>query len=131
MTDLPLFDSAVSDPASPSSLRVVVSPSAAARLAVAREVMGRCPPGARVMVVGASRAAADDLARDVAASVPSTFGIERLSLTQLAGRTAQVALATNGASASTRLGAEAVATRTVFGAREPEPHGIPVTGYGL
>ena len=43
-------------------------------------------PGTRVLIVGASRGAADDLAREVAASVPATFGLQRLSLTQLAAQ---------------------------------------------
>jgi CRISPR/Cas system-associated exonuclease Cas4 (RecB family) len=116
MTYLPFFDPPISDPPSRTSIRVVVSPSAAARLAAAREAVSGRAPGARVLVVGASRAAADDVARDVAASVPATFGIERLSFTQLAARTALIALAANETSASTRLGAEAVATRAAFGA---------------
>jgi CRISPR/Cas system-associated exonuclease Cas4 (RecB family) len=69
-----------------------------------------------VLIVGASRGAADDLAREVAATVRATFGIQRLSLTQLAARTALVALAADGTTPSTRLGAEAVATRAVFDA---------------
>jgi hypothetical protein len=64
--------------------------------------------------VGASRGAADDLARDVAASRQATFGIERLSFTQLAARTALVTLALDRRSASSQLGAEAVATRAAF-----------------
>ena len=64
--------------------------------------------------MGASRGAADDLARNVAASRQATFGIERLSFTQLAARTALIALAIDRTSASTKLGAEAVATRAAF-----------------
>ena len=69
-----------------------------------------------MLIVGASRGAADDLAREVAASAPATFGIQRLSLTQLAAKTAIVALAAKGVTPSTWLGAEAVATRAVFDA---------------
>jgi CRISPR/Cas system-associated exonuclease Cas4 (RecB family) len=68
------------------------------------------------LIVGASRGAADDLARDVAATLPATFGLQRVSLTQLAARTAIVALATEGKTPSTRLGAEAVAARAAFDA---------------
>lgn len=103
-------------PPSLSPLRIFVSPSGAARLATARDVVRACAPGARVLILGASRGAADDLARDVAASMPATFGIQRLSLTQLAAKTALVALAAEGTTPSTRLGAEAVATRAVFDA---------------
>ena len=73
-------------------------------------------PGKPVLIVGASRGAADDLARDIAVSVPATFGVQRLSLVQLAARTALAALANEGATPSTWLGAEAVAARTVFDA---------------
>jgi len=98
---------------------VFVSPSAAERLAYARDAVRGCSPGSPVLIVGASRGAADDLARDVAVSVPATFGVQRFSLIQLAARTALAALAAEGTTSSTRLGAEAVAARTVFdGTRE-------------
>ena len=96
--------------------RVLVSPSAAERLAYARDAVSRCSPGSPVLIVGASRGAADDLARDIAVSVPATFGVQRLSLMQLAARTALAALANEGATPSTWLGAEAVAARAVFDA---------------
>ena len=121
MNSLPFPPFASPEPRTPlpgprSRFRVVVSSSAAERLAVAREVVRGCAPGARVLIVGASRGAADDLARSVAVAVPATFGTERLSLTQLAARTALLALAADRTTASTRLGAEAVATRAVFDA---------------
>ena len=104
-------------------MRIFVSPSAAERLARARDVVRGSAPGSRLLVVGASRGAADDLVREVAATVPATFGIQRLSLTQLAARTALVALAADGTTPSTGLGAEAVATRAVFDATRDEPLG--------
>jgi ATP-dependent helicase/nuclease subunit B len=102
------------------ALRVCVSASAADRLAAAREVIRACEPGTRVLIVGASRGAADDLVREVAASVPATFGLQRLSLTQLAARTAILALASDGLTSSTWLGTEAVATRVAFDARRDQ-----------
>src|SRR5687767_5154352 len=96
--------------------RLVVSPSNTERLSAARDVVQSCAPGTRVLVVGASRGAADDLARHAAADAPATFGIQRLSLTQLAARSAVLALAADGTTSSTRLGAEAVATRAAFDA---------------
>ncbi|MBI3050060.1 MAG: PD-(D/E)XK nuclease family protein [Acidobacteria bacterium] len=99
-----------------SPLRVFLSPSAADRLAVARDALRTCAPGSRVLIVGASRGAADDLARDVAAAIPATFGIQRLSLTQAAARTALLALAAGQTTPSTWLGAEAVAARAAFDA---------------
>jgi CRISPR/Cas system-associated exonuclease Cas4 (RecB family) len=98
------------------ALRVHVSSSAAGRLAVARDLIAGCVPGARVLVVGASRGAADDLARSVALGARATFGIQRLSLTQLAARSAILTLAREGMAPSTRLGAEAVAARVAFDA---------------
>jgi CRISPR/Cas system-associated exonuclease Cas4 (RecB family) len=86
-------------------------------LASAREAVRASTPGGRVLIVGASRGAADDFARDIATSVPATFGVQRFSLTQLAARTALAALAAEGMTSSTWLGAEAVATRAVFDAQ--------------
>src|SRR5262245_58035173 len=73
-------------PTSPTRLHVVVASSAADRLSRARDFLAAVSPGTRVLIVGASRGAADDLARDLAAKAPATFGIQRLSLTQLAAR---------------------------------------------
>jgi len=99
-----------------AQLHVFVSSSAADRLTRAREALRGCAPGRRVLVVCGSRGAADDLARSVAAEAAATFGIQRLSLTQAAARTALLALAADQTTPSTPLGAEAVATRTVFDA---------------
>jgi hypothetical protein len=96
--------------------RLVVSPFNLERLSAARDLIAACTPGTRVLIVGASRGAADDLARQVAAMRPATFGIQRLSLTQLAARSALLTLAAEGTTPSTRLGAEAVATRAAFDA---------------
>ena len=98
------------------ALRVCVSPSAGDRLAAAREVIRACAPGTRALIVGASRGAADDLVRGVAASVPATFGLQRLSVTQFAAKTAILTLASEGLSSSTWLGTEAVAARVAFDA---------------
>ena len=98
------------------ALRVCVSASAGDRLAAAREVIRACAPGTRTLIIGASRGAADDLVRGVAASVPATFGLQRLSLTQFAAKTAILTLASEGLSSSTWLGTEAVAARVAFDA---------------
>src|SRR5262245_34619159 len=107
----------MSDPTSPTRLHVVVASSAADRVSRARDFLAAVSPGTRVLIVGASRGAADDLARDLAAKAPATFGIQRLSLTQLAARSAMLALANDGVAPSTRLGAEAVAARAAFDAQ--------------
>ena len=98
------------------TFRLVVSPFNAERLSAARDLVASCTPGTRIVIVGASRGAADDLARHVAGAASATFGIQRLSLTQLAARSALLALAADGTTPSTRLGAEAVATRAAFDA---------------
>jgi ATP-dependent helicase/nuclease subunit B len=116
MSTLPFDPPPSSSAPAPGRLRVLVSPSAAERVAFARDAVGRCSPGSSVLIVGASRGAADDLARDIAVSVPATFGVQRLSLMQLAARTSLAVLADEGATPSTWLGAEAVAARTVFDA---------------
>ena len=116
MSTLPFDPPPSTSAPEPGRLRVFVSPSAAERVAYARNALSRCSPGSSVLTVGASRGAADDLARDIAVSVPATFGVQRLSLMQLAARTALAVLAHEGVAPSTWLGAEAVAARTVFDA---------------
>ncbi|HET7033050.1 MAG TPA: hypothetical protein VFJ48_07995, partial [Casimicrobiaceae bacterium] len=98
------------------SFRIIVSSLAADRLSAARDVLRARLPQTPTLIVGASRGAADDLAREVAASSPATFGLQRVSLTQLAARSAMVALAMDGHTPSTWLGAEAVAARAAFDA---------------
>jgi CRISPR/Cas system-associated exonuclease Cas4 (RecB family) len=79
-----------------------------------------------MVVVGASRGAADDLVRQVAATLPATLGIDRLSLSQLAARAAVVRLASAGAAPTTRLGVDAVAARVVFEAQGALDYFAPV-----
>ena len=97
-------------------LHLSSSSSAHTRLAFACAAIRRASPGQRVAVIGATRGAADDLARAAAASAPATFGIQRFSLTQFAARTAIVALAGESVTPSTWLGAEAVSARVTFDA---------------
>jgi ATP-dependent helicase/nuclease subunit B len=98
------------------AFRIYVSSLAADRLAAARDVLRARIPNTPALIVGASRGAADDLAREIAASLPATLGLQRVSLTQLAARSAIVRLATEGHTPSTWLGAEAVAARAAFDA---------------
>ena len=98
------------------AFRIYVSSLAADRLAAARDLLRARVPNTPTLIVGASRGAADDLAREVAASLPATLGLQRVSLTQLAARSAIVRLAMEGHTPSTWLGAEAVAARAAFDA---------------
>ena len=96
------------------SFRIVEAASAAARLGAAAAFLEQFSADYPVTIVGATRGAADDFARMIAAGRGATIGITRLSVTQLAARTAVVALAADGKTPSSGLGAEAVATRAVF-----------------
>ena len=98
------------------SFRIIEAASAAARLEAAASFLRQFPADQPITIVGATRGAADDLARRIAVERGATIGLARFSLTQLAARTAVVALAAEGKTASTSLGAEAVAARAVFAA---------------
>jgi hypothetical protein len=97
-------------------LRIITSTSAAARLERARRFLESHPSPSEVVIVGASRGAADDLARHLAISQGATFGITRFSLTELAARSAAILLAGARRIAGTQTGAEAAAARAVFDA---------------
>ncbi|HEY3099037.1 MAG TPA: PD-(D/E)XK nuclease family protein [Methylomirabilota bacterium] len=90
------------------------SPSAAERLTAAGAFLERVPAATELLVVGATRDAADDVARRVTAARGATFGLHRVSLTQLAVRLAAAELARLGVAPATALGAEAVAARASF-----------------
>ncbi|HEX7798154.1 MAG TPA: PD-(D/E)XK nuclease family protein [Vicinamibacterales bacterium] len=96
-------------------IRVVRSTSAASRLAQAAEFLESRPPFSEVVVVGASRGAADDLARAVAHRLGATFGILRFSLTELAARAATQAFEARH-TAGTQAAGEAMAARATFAA---------------
>jgi ATP-dependent helicase/nuclease subunit B len=97
-------------------VRIVSSVSAAVRLDAARQFLGRLPPGREAVVLGASRGAADDLARAIARDARATFGLSRFSLTQFAARAAATRLAAAGRAVGTDAGAEAMSARAVFDA---------------
>lgn len=94
-------------------LRVISSSSAAARLAGAAAFLAEVTPDTEVVVVGASRGAADDFVRSVARGRGATFGLTRFSLTQLAARAAASGRGPARAPGSF-AGAEATAARAVF-----------------
>ena len=99
------------------SLRIVESAAAELRLAQARAFVESRLAQTDIVIVSASRGAADDLARSVAASRPATLGLHRFSFTQLAARLAAPVLATRAMAPATYLGSEAVAARAAFDAR--------------
>ena len=96
-------------------IRAVASTSAAVRLQAAREFLVHRSPAAEIVIVAASRGAADDLARTIARGRGATFGLVRCSLTELAARAARTAVSDGGRRAiGTQAGAEATAARAVF-----------------
>ncbi len=97
-------------------MRIVTSTSAAARLEAARRFILESSPAAEILIVSASRGAADDLAREIGRIRGATFGLYRFSLTQLAARLAAPLLARDRLSPTTALGAQAVAARALFDA---------------
>lgn len=103
-----------------SHLRAIQSPSASIRLREAREFVNQCPPGDEVLLLGASRGSVDDLARSIAMEKGATFGLHRLSFTQLAARLAATDLAACGQAPASGLGHEAVAARAAFEATHDE-----------
>src|SRR5437773_2660228 len=97
-------------------LRVVCSTSAASRLDAAREFLRGRPPATEAIIVGASRGAADDLARAIARDAGATFGLTRFSLTELAARAAAAHPDGGRHVPGTQAGSEAIAARAVFDA---------------
>jgi ATP-dependent helicase/nuclease subunit B len=95
-------------------LRVFESGCAAERLETARQFLSGFPASTEVIVVGNSRAAADDLVRSVSITFQATFGLHRFSLTQLAVRFAALEMTRRGLAPSTVFGTEALAARAVF-----------------
>ena len=99
------------------SLQIIEGSEASARVRVAqRWLEARADGGA--LIVSASRGAADDLARAVAAARGATIGLQRFSFAQLAARLAAPVLATRGFAPVTVIGSEAVAARATFDARQ-------------
>jgi len=81
--------------------------AAQSRLRAAREAM--LPLDGEVVVIGASRGAADDFVRTVAADKRATFGLHRFSLAQLASRIARLDAARDGVIPAASLMIDALA----------------------
>jgi len=96
---------------------LVVSPSAVARLDRARGHVASLAGTGDLLIVGASRGAADELAAEVARARGGLFGVSRAGFHELLSRLALPALAAGHRSPTGALGAEAVAARAAFEAR--------------
>lgn len=94
-------------------LRLVVSPRSEERLTAAETFLFEAPPHAEVLLVGASRGAALDLAARIGAKRGATFGIHRLTLGRLAARLAAIDLAKRNLVPASPLATLAVVTRAV------------------
>ena len=91
------------------TLTSIVLPSAAARLDAARaKLAGVVPP---IVVIAATRAAADEFAFSIAHAQGATFGVTRSSVAELVARLAVPALARKGLTPSAPLSDEAVSAR--------------------
>ncbi|HUQ87639.1 MAG TPA: PD-(D/E)XK nuclease family protein [Vicinamibacterales bacterium] len=92
-----------------NTLTSIVLPSAAARLDAARaRILGIDPP---ILLVAATRSAADEFAFSIADIKGATFGITRSSVAELVARLAVPALARHGLTPSAPLSDEAVSAR--------------------
>ncbi len=94
--------------------RIVVSPRAAERLAVARTWLAGLAPGTEALVVASSPEAADDLVRGLALQRGAVFSLHRLTFNRLAGLLAAENAAAEGLAYVNELGAQAVAARALF-----------------
>jgi hypothetical protein len=95
-------------------LETFQSSSAFERLSAARAFIELYPTATEILIVGASRDAADDVARQITLVRGTTFGLHRASFMQLVVRLASAEMARLGVAPATALGAQAVAARVSF-----------------
>ena len=95
-------------------IRVFVSPSSHNRLRAALDFAHEHAGSAEMLVLAATREAADDLVRELTLSRRATFGIQRASPLQLAARLAVPAMTEGGLAPATGLAVQAVAARAAF-----------------
>ncbi len=93
--------------------RLVVAPTAAARLDCARAWLEAYDPAAEVLVIGASWEAVDDLVRGALGAAGARFGTTRLTLGTVAGILATPALAAASRAPAGALSLDAIAARVV------------------
>lgn len=94
-------------------LLVVSSPSASDRTACAKRWLNDRRPGEEILVVAASRHAADHLVRQIAKSRGAIFGWHRLSVPQLVMAIAEPLLASRQVVPLSPLGTSAMAARAI------------------
>lgn len=99
-------------------LRAFQSASSAERLEAARRFIVGLPENSEVVVIGGSRASADDLVRDLANQRGATAGIHWFSLVQFAVQIGRGEIARRGLAPLTGTGAVALAVRCAFEVRQ-------------
>ncbi len=102
-------------------IRILTSPHSEARLVAARKFISGFPPGTEILLVGATRDAADDLARGMARTSGALFGVHRFSLTQCAALYSASETARSRLAPLSRTAAQALASRAVFRALAADP----------
>ena len=95
-------------------LRIVCSPAASVRLDAARRFVTSQPTAVEHLLIGQSREAVDEFARDLSNQRGAVFGLHRFSLRQLAAQLAGSELARRGEAPATGLNVQAVAARSAF-----------------
>ena len=93
---------------------IVVAADAATRVQAALRFVPPDHGADECLLVGDTREAIDDFARQVAMRRGAVFGLHRFNLRQLASKLAEVDLARRGLAQASRLGTEAVAARAAF-----------------
>ena len=95
-------------------VQVLSASSASARLQAVRERVLSASTGDEILLVGASRAAADEIAARIARDKGGLFGVTRTGFMELATRLALPSLARAQRSPMSGLGTEALVTRAAF-----------------
>ena len=112
-------------------IAILTTPAAGTRIDAAAEVVRRGLDRGEVLLVGQTREAADDLAREIVAARGAAFGLYRFSLRQLVGSIAAGDLARRGLAPASPLASEAVATHAAFEERKKKPLDYlqPIAGF--
>ena len=112
-------------------IAILTTPAAGTRIDAAAEVVRRGLDRGEVLLVGQTREAADDLAREIVADRGAAFGLYRFSLRQLVGSIAAGDLARRGLVPASPLASEAVATHAAFEERKKKPLDYlqPIAGF--
>jgi hypothetical protein len=105
------------------SATVCTSSMSHRRIARARAWLKACAPAEEVLIIGANRDAANELARGVAQTTGAAFGWHRITLAQLAAVLAAPTMALRGIVSVGSLGAEAIVRRAMHALRSDDALG--------